>query len=67
MRVVSSWKFNTKKELTGDYIAGLVQADGSFSVRLVSRVGVVEERKHSILGFYGCRVALLKLLQLKLH
>ena len=35
-----------------------MQADGSFSVRLVSRVGVVEERKHSILGFYGCRVAL---------
>ena len=27
-------KFNIKKELTGDYIAGLTQADGSFSVVL---------------------------------
>jgi hypothetical protein len=26
-----------KKNLTGDYIAGLVQADGSFSVRLARK------------------------------
>lgn len=31
---LSSLKFNTKRELTGDYIAGLCQADGSFSAVL---------------------------------
>lgn len=31
---LSSWKFNTKRELSGDYIAGLCQADGSFSAVL---------------------------------
>ena len=45
------WKLNTKSELTGEYIAGLVQADGSFSAALCRKTRGEKEYFHLSLSF----------------